>query len=422
MNKIVNKIMIIVALVFLLFSCENKEPEVFSEPSSVRMKNVIDDYNSTLQGAEKGWLFEYFPHEDLIYGGYNFYITFSEDKATVMSEFSGGKTESSDYVVKSSGGPVLSFNTYNSIMHYFATPWGSPGGYQGRKGDFEFVLMGEEGNQINLKGVRTGNKMRLIKLSVSKEEYDQKVQNNLTLIDENILQLSVNGEAIKIVSNANRNLSVAYENEKKEIVNTSFPYLVTNEGIRFYKPSKIKGTEFYKMMFDEANSKFVSEDKKTEIRIIKPPYKYKDGWFSEKDKERSASFEALWTQLVTNFDGTQIKAWGYALDTSKFYLGRNPISTKTAVTFVISNSKGNAYGVCGMTFSLVSGHEDQIVIKKGQGIKNWQFFDAFTKDFVDALQNKSPYTVVPDDKDNPTKVKLTSVADSNYWFTLYVDK
>lgn len=422
MNKIVNKIMIIVTLVFVLFSCESKEPEVFSEPSSVRMKNVIDDYNSTLQGADGGWLFEYFPHGKLIYGGYNFYITFSEGKATVMSELSAGKTETSDYVVKSSAGPVLSFNTFNAIMHYFAVPWNTKEGYQGRKGDFEFVLMGKEENQINLEGVRTGNKMRLIKLSVPKEEYDQKVQKISTLIDENVLQLTVNGEDIRIVSKSNRNLSVTYENEKKEIVNTLFPYLVTNKGIKFYRSYKIKDTEFYELTLDEAGNKFVTEDGKTVIRILQPPYEYRGDWFSEKDKERSASFEAQWTQLVTNFEGTQIKAWGYTLDTSKFYLGKNPINAGTAVTFVISNSKGKAYGVCGMTFSLVSGHEDQIAIKKGQGIKNWQFFDAFTKDFVDALQNKSPYTVVPDDKDNPTKVKLTSVADSNYWFTLYVNK
>lgn len=62
-------------------------------------------------------------------------------------------------------GPVLSFDTYNEIFHFFSDPAipGLPG--LGYEGDYEFIFMGQENNELILKGKKTGNTFRMHPLS-----------------------------------------------------------------------------------------------------------------------------------------------------------------------------------------------------------------------------------------------------------------
>ena len=46
----------------------------------------------------------------------------------------------SQYDIISDMGPVLTFNTYNAILHYFTEPKGSSD-VDGMAGDYEFVFM-----------------------------------------------------------------------------------------------------------------------------------------------------------------------------------------------------------------------------------------------------------------------------------------
>jgi hypothetical protein len=50
---------------------------------------------------------------------------------------------------------------------------------------------------------------------------------------------------------------------------------------------------------------------------------------------------------------------------------------------------------------------------------NGQYYDYLYKPFLDAITAKSPYTVTGDDINNPTEMTITSVADPDFWFTVY---
>lgn len=71
-------------------------------------------------------------------------------------------------------GPVLTFDTYNDLMHLFATP--SSENYEAYHGDFEFVVDSIGDDAIKVHGKKTGNIFYFRKLETSPEEYINKVQ------------------------------------------------------------------------------------------------------------------------------------------------------------------------------------------------------------------------------------------------------
>ena len=68
---------------------------------------------------------------------------------------------------------MLSFDTYNSFLHKYATP--TDGKYQAEKGDFEFVIDSVGSDIIKVHGKKTGNTLYLRKLTEPAAQYMQKV-------------------------------------------------------------------------------------------------------------------------------------------------------------------------------------------------------------------------------------------------------
>ena len=85
------------------------------------------------------------------------------------------------YKMSYDDGPVLSFDTGNEVLHYFATPsgssknlYGESGLYQAHKGDFEFIVMSAKPEEVVLKGKRSGNKILMYPLDESPETFIEK--------------------------------------------------------------------------------------------------------------------------------------------------------------------------------------------------------------------------------------------------------
>ena len=78
--------------------------------------------------------------------------------ASQMSE--ADETVSSLYSVKSEQATMLSFDTYNYLVHYFGQPQGSMSDDRttGRSGgDYEFIISSASAERIELKGKKYGN-------------------------------------------------------------------------------------------------------------------------------------------------------------------------------------------------------------------------------------------------------------------------
>lgn len=98
----------------------------------------MEKAKSALVSSEQGWLMEFYPESNQKYGGYSFIMQFDNNQqVTVYSEIADGSAKSY-YSVIAEDGPVLTFDTYNPIKHYFDTPNSSR--YQAYEVEVEYVI------------------------------------------------------------------------------------------------------------------------------------------------------------------------------------------------------------------------------------------------------------------------------------------
>lgn len=144
-------------------SCLHDDKEVFDESAAERLEHATEETKQILESSTSGWAFQYYLGDEYTSGGCTYLVKFKDGKADVALDLVDDPTDitHSSYDVVKDQGPVLTFNTYNEWMHYFANP-NSDGTTSG--GDFEFSVMKISNDTIDLKGRTTGNKMRLIRL------------------------------------------------------------------------------------------------------------------------------------------------------------------------------------------------------------------------------------------------------------------
>jgi hypothetical protein len=232
----------------MLQSCLKDQEDVFDESASARMANYLKNANDVLKGAANGWVLDYYPDREQSYGGYVYTLKFDGQNVEVLSELTGEiETSTCLYKLVADDGPVLTFDTYNLELHYFATPWGSSGGYEAYDGDFEFVIMEATPQKVTLKGKRSGNTMYMYPLQRPAQEYIADVVNLVT-------DLPIVGAKGKIgTSDVVMDITLKDEDHHVdiELPDTAFssPYVFYDKGIRFYQPIEIGGKSIYQLEY-----------------------------------------------------------------------------------------------------------------------------------------------------------------------------
>lgn len=156
-----------------LASCNHEEADIFDQSAAHRTEEARKMYKEILLDKGGKWQMEYFTTEEE--HGYVYLFTFRNDGTVTISgnnEYITKLTnidsnvpsygsETSMWTILSDNGPVLSFNSYNTIFHLFATPEDIPGterdeqGY-GHSGDYEFDLMKFSNDTLYLEGKKHG--------------------------------------------------------------------------------------------------------------------------------------------------------------------------------------------------------------------------------------------------------------------------
>ena len=246
MKKKIFIYMLLLLPAFLCQSCLKDQEDLFDKDAGLRVQELAKSADKALGSSENGWVFNYFPDEYQQYGGYAYTVQFKDGIARVGFELEPGKFEESDYTLKSYSSATLSFDTYNSLMHHFATP--SSGHTQGYHGDFEFTIDSVGENVVKVRGVRNKNVLYFTKLNESAEEYLAKVEK---VSDEFFLPNYVGTvgteEAKGAVDVDNRQLTITYNNGASS---QKQPYVFTDKGIRFYEPMTINGGTLQEMEYD----------------------------------------------------------------------------------------------------------------------------------------------------------------------------
>ncbi len=251
-NKLFIYLLLALPALFLQ-SCQTEEENVFGKPYSERMDEFLKKAQETLVASQYGWALDYYPQRNQAYGGVAYTIKFTRDNAIVRYENNPDDGEvKSLYKMKEDDGPVLSFDTYNTFLHIYATP--KNGEYRGKEGDFEFVIDSIGADRIKIHGKRSLNTMYLNKLSGEASEYIEKVTELTNLFVFSDVALNIGGKPYTLVVTDKNNRQLAIYDGDKVVAESAYAF--TDKGIRLYEPIILNGVQLYDLTFDKATAKF----------------------------------------------------------------------------------------------------------------------------------------------------------------------
>lgn len=230
-----------------LSSCLKDQEDVFERGSADRMSDYLEEVRSTLKAPKYGWKMAYYPGAD--YAATNFTLIFEDQYVTAAHESAPDAAERSTYKLTTDDGAVLSFDTYNVLLHAYATPDSKK--YQARGGDFEFEIIGLAKDQVTLRGKRSRNLCILRPLDKPGKDFLKAVNEmNLSFDIAAVSATITNGLVEGFLDAGKRRMSIGRAGASDDEMMT-IRYIMQEDGIRLYSPTTIQGVEFDELVFDK---------------------------------------------------------------------------------------------------------------------------------------------------------------------------
>lgn len=408
-------LILLAAIGLTMTSCLMEEKELFDQTPAERMEAYLEGYRTLLAESEGGWLLQYYPEENQSYGGYAYILKFTKDSVTAYFQLANNteETVSSLYKMTPDDGPVITFDTYNEYIHYFATP--SVSDYEAMHGDYEFRIVGKNSDEteIYMKGKRTNNNYTLVKFTGNPAEYLNKaneVEAAMTapayemVMSEDTTSCSISGNVFEYTYNV-------YTTEDTTAVSGSVAFCYTPEGVDFYNPVEIAGVEYTGLVYNAENGTLETEDGKIVINQIIPPLNQQ---FVNGNWVINLEGCSEWAQQYFNAGFNAVSAKGYPFQLA--FMGDAYYGT-----YGLNVNFGGYGGVLNYDYEL-SG-EDQITMVfnmtgGGNGVTfyNWGLYNA-----LNPLGYSAPrsFTITADDPKAPTEMILTENGNPNNVIAFY---
>ena len=234
----------------ILPACQQLESDVFDAPSSARLSDFLEDIRTTLAAEQYGWTLDYFPGSG--YAGVTYALQFTKQQVTATLETNPTVSASSTYVLSNDDGPVLSFDTYNTVLHAYATP--DQRNYQAKGGDFEFEIRSfdKAKKEIVMIGKRSRNHCTLRPLSKPAEEYFAGVKEFESTLAVPAAAGTVDGKEYELYLDSGiRSISITEKGAENEEAETlTVRYVLTENTLRFSQPFSIGSVEFDEWTYD----------------------------------------------------------------------------------------------------------------------------------------------------------------------------
>lgn len=334
------------ALLFGATGCSRQESNLFDQSAAERLQALEQEVRTNLTGASNGWEMRYFPEPDA--AGYALLVRFQQDGTVTfgaknpVSSFSMYQEETSLWDMDGTQGCVLTFNSYNDLFSIFADP-GSDG--IGEGGDYEFVVLKNEANTIQLKGKKHGAYVTMNRLSDGQDwqEYFKAIDRlyNETFAGNDGITFNYwNGEKAITVRYESGTINYTLSDELEIYCG----FLLTPSGVHFYSGMPVAGTQ------ENAKDFVLSEDKK----VLQSPdgkvffssqysaadfFVYRFGnysrWIYEKEGTDSgiqASIDSICAAARVN--GAEINTIGYERTTSTNAMGGRTYTYGLRISYV----------------------------------------------------------------------------------------
>lgn len=233
-------IAIAISLVSLtLVSCNRDEDSLFEKSASERAAEAVNNAMELLPAAENGWEMVYFPNKENMSTskGYIMVLRFGKDgsvSATAKNSLTTSnqiKTDVSTWEVISDYGPILSFNTYNEVLHAWSDPQNDGDGYLG---DYEFLILSANKDLIILKGKKHSaySVLRPMKTDDMAAHFAacEKMQHNL-FGNGNVLALMLDGTHYDLIGGENGMFYQVGHGEAVSVDAPHYAFAATTDGI-----------------------------------------------------------------------------------------------------------------------------------------------------------------------------------------------
>lgn len=260
-QKIYNVVSMLALL--LLGACSlHEEDNFFDDSSANRISEALKSYKEILVAPENGWVMAYYPAGNQVYGGYNMLVSFNEDGSVkVASElYQSDDYVTSLYTLKQSAGPVLTFDSYNEIMHLFSEPEGGLGG------DYEFTIMSATSDKVVMSGTKTRNMIVLTPMP-SEQTWDNYLENVVKVQDDIFLgsfRMIVNGKVVGTVMQDYNVFTLTYIESGDK---SNIPFVYTPDGLKLYEPIVIDGVTISTFRADVPNVSFICKDDAVDAKL-----------------------------------------------------------------------------------------------------------------------------------------------------------
>jgi len=428
-------------LIGISTSClKMEEEDIFDDNAAARLDKAIKSYNEILTAEGGKWMLEYYSNSGE--PGYVYLMTFNKNgsvkisgKNTLIGELQGLEqtsafgSEVSMWDVIGDNGPVLTFNTYNSIFHVFANPEDigatdtDEQGY-GHEGDYEFDLMKYQNDTLYIDGKKYELHMLMTRVSPDVDDatfFDELDAKKAEIFSASIPELYLtdgNGKRF-VCTDASSMIWSIYPEGGDAITETEvYNAIFTPSGFRFMSPFKYDGGQV--QSFKLQGDKFVGDDGKSFVAAAALGTLFTDSRFKWQ-VDASASSGALLEAYNAITTGT--KAYnGSTLTYINFMtttVNGEPVRT---MMFRVKMKTGSKNLDCNL-YNVVTTDGTNVSFKfTGEGDKNalvYQTNVAAIAAFVKTLE-EGQYTLSTDRPLGPSVIKMVDKTNPDNYLTLKV--
>lgn len=447
MKKILSASLLLGAALALT-GCAGEEENLFDQSAAERLNAASELYSSRLTAQPNGWAMQLYPttENESPYGnGYLVLLRFNADHsvyAAMNNELSDNlfKEDTSAWDIVTDNGPVLTFNSWNDVIHTFSSPEDVPQTGTsdetndetgtGIGGDYEFIVVDapEDASYLMLKGKKRGtyNLLTPVEEGVEYESYLTDVksfQSTMFPSGYPTYNLVHYGDSLYKMEGADDGLPNIYPFDQDAVINEAFnPFLITKRGedyyLRFRDAKEYNGQSVQEFKYLTDKDIFESTDNEAYYICGDDPLRFFNEsieeascrWTWDSSSKTSESFASLYSEINSSF-GT----------INKNYSARS-------MRFAVSNGKL----LLQINYTRSSGKE----ISADYVFSYTKTDDGVALSYVEPLDNRATnvlnrmpsiqtllerlsgtYTVSAGTTQfNLTSIKLTSATNTDFWF------
>lgn len=346
-------------MVATLPSCLKDDKANFSGSPAARLDEAVKVNKQILESAPNGWSLGYYAGRNYSGPGFTLTLKFKDGKAYIMGDNKDATTVSvSEYDVVKDQGVVLTFPTYNSVIHELA---GASQGYpEGLQGDYEFAILEANANFIRLRGKKWKNEMILTPIkNQTQEEFIQKVFTIREGMTTNNYHFILGKDTLSAgeVNVDTRRLTAKINN-----VSYDLAYNLTDTGLNLSSPIKIGAKEYSSFTWNEADKSFNNGELSIRLYIPKShksiDFWANKTWILQMDNPPGVRKRLVTTLHLTAKPGSNTLEGELTFLDKKYKIGAIPYDPSTGTISLIGQPIPDARYANGIAF---------IPVGEGQG-------------------------------------------------------